>query len=197
MRPRGATCWLPPRPPVLPVCFALRSALPRTSQRAHRDPPLLASDVPEEAARRPPPAHRRHAVARPGDGRRPVAGRAAREAAGARPLLGHGLRLAQGRGEAQRPAAVHDRDRRRRHPLHPRPLASSERPAADHDAWLARLGVRAAQDHRSADRSRRRTADARRTPSTSSCRRCRATASPASRPARAGIPTASPAPGRS
>jgi hypothetical protein len=32
------------------------------------------------------------------------------------------LRLAQGRGEAQRAAAVHDDDRRRRHSLHPRPL---------------------------------------------------------------------------
>ena len=63
------------------------------------------------------------------------------------------LRLAQGGGEAQRPAAVHDRDRRGRHSLHPRPLASSECLAADHDAWLARLGVRAAQDRRSAHRS--------------------------------------------
>ena len=35
------------------------------------------------------------------------------------------LRLAQGRGEAQRPTAVHDRDRRGRHPLHPRALAST------------------------------------------------------------------------
>ena len=44
-------------------------------------------------------------------------------------------------------------DRRRGHPLHPRPLAPSERPAADHDAWLAGLGVRAAQDRRPAHRS--------------------------------------------
>ena len=36
-------------------------------------------------------------------------------------------------------------DRRRRHPLHPCPLAASERAAADHHAWLAGLGVRAAQ----------------------------------------------------
>ena len=43
----------------------------------------------------------------------------------------------------------------RGHSLHPRPLASSERHAADHDAWLARLGVRAAQDRRSAHRSHR------------------------------------------
>ena len=44
-------------------------------------------------------------------------------APGAGALLGDGLRLAQGRGEAQRPAAVHDRDRRSGHSLHPRPLA--------------------------------------------------------------------------
>ena len=30
-----------------------------------------------------------------------------------------------GRGAAERAAAVHDRDRRRRHPLHPRALAST------------------------------------------------------------------------
>ena len=42
--------------------------------------------------------------------------------AGARPLLGDGLRLAHVRGEAQRPAALHDRDRRAGHPLHPCPL---------------------------------------------------------------------------
>jgi uncharacterized protein YndB with AHSA1/START domain len=46
------------------------------------------------------------------------------DAAGARALLGHPLRLAQGRGEAQRAAAVHDRDRRRRDPLHPRAVAA-------------------------------------------------------------------------
>ena len=44
-------------------------------------------------------------------------------------------------------------DRRHRHPLHPCALASSERPAADHDARLAGFGVRAAQDRRSSDRS--------------------------------------------
>ena len=34
-----------------------------------------------------------------------------------------GLRLAQVRGQAERAAAVHDRDRRAGHPLHPRPVA--------------------------------------------------------------------------
>ena len=56
--------------------------------------------------------------------RRSVAGRAAGDDAGARPLLGDRLRLAQGRGETQRAAAVHDRDRRGGHPLHPREVAA-------------------------------------------------------------------------
>ena len=56
-------------------------------------------------------------------------------------------------------AAVHDRDRRGRHPLHPRALAARGRAAADHDPRLARLGHRAARDRRPAhrpDRARRR-----------------------------------------
>ena len=61
------------------------------------------------------------------------------------------------------PSAVRHDDRRARHPLHPRPLPSSECPAGHHHPWLARLGHRAAQDHRSAhrpDRPRRRAQDA-------------------------------------
>ena len=53
-------------------------------------------DIPEDRARRPSPPRARDALARQGNGRRPIAGRAAGEAAGARSLLGHGLRLAQG-----------------------------------------------------------------------------------------------------
>ena len=56
------------------------------------------------------------------------------------------------RGEAERAAAVHDRDRRGRDPLHPRPVAARERAAADHDPRLARLGHRAARHRRPADR---------------------------------------------
>ena len=56
------------------------------------------------------------------------------------------------RGRAERAAAVHDRDRRRRHPLHPRPVAARGRAAAGHDARLARLGRRAARDRRPAHR---------------------------------------------
>ena len=42
-----------------------------------------------------------------------------------------------------------------RHPLHSRPLEASQRPAGDHHPWLAGIGVRAAQGHRSAHRSDR------------------------------------------
>ena len=57
------------------------------------------------------------------------------------------------RGEAERPAAVHHRDRRARHPLHPRALEARERAAGHRHARLAGLDHRAAEDHRSADQS--------------------------------------------
>ena len=49
------------------------------------------------------------------------------------------------RGEAERAPAIQDRDRRPRHPLHPRQVAPREPAAADHDARLARLDHRAAR----------------------------------------------------
>ena len=55
--------------------------------------------------------------------------------------------------QAERAAAVHHRDRRARHPLHPRPLAARGRVAARRQSRMARLDHRAAEDHRSADRS--------------------------------------------
>ena len=57
------------------------------------------------------------------------------------------------RGEAQRLAAVHHRDRRARHPFHPRPLEARERAADHRHARLAGLDHRAAEDHRAADQS--------------------------------------------
>ena len=77
-------------------------------------------DVPQ-ADRRPPPAHRRDALAPQGTRRRPVAGRAAGDAAGTRPLLGDRVRLAPVRGEAERacPQFTTEIDGRG-HPLHPR-----------------------------------------------------------------------------
>ena len=64
---------------------------------------------------------------------------------GARPVLGVRLRLARVRGEAERAAAVQDRDRRGGRPLHPREVAPRERDAVDHDARLAGIGHRAAR----------------------------------------------------
>ncbi|SFO90313.1 hypothetical protein SAMN05443579_10795 [Variovorax sp. PDC80] len=110
--------------------------------------------VPRPRARgragRPAPPCEGHALARPRNRERPVAGREARETAAAGAVLGQRLRLAQGRGAAQCPAAVHHRDRRPRHPLHPREVAPSRCAAAGHDPWLARLGDGTAQDHRPA-----------------------------------------------
>ena len=57
-----------------------------------------------------------------------------------------------GRGAAERASAVHDRDRRRGHPLHPRQVVARERAAADHDPRLARLGDRDDRHGRPADR---------------------------------------------
>ena len=64
-------------------------------------------------------------------------------------------------------AAVHHRDRRGRHSLHPRALEASERAAGHRHARLARLDHRAAEDHRAADQSDGAWRRARRTRSTS------------------------------
>ncbi|CAA9348800.1 MAG: Epoxide hydrolase, partial [uncultured Gemmatimonadetes bacterium] len=70
-------------------------------------------------------------------------------------VLGHRLRLAPGRGAAQRAPAVHDHHRRAGHPLHPREVAPPQRDAARDDARVAGVRVRAAQDHRPAHRPHR------------------------------------------
>ena len=105
------------------LCVLSASAYAKSAEDRSIRP--FKAQVPQAALDGPPPAHRRHAMARQGNGRRSVAGRAAGRAAGARSLLGRRLRLAQGRSEAERPAAVHDEHRRGGHPLHPRPFASS------------------------------------------------------------------------
>src|SRR5664279_1785422 len=51
-------------------------------------------------------------------------GRAVGEDAAARALLGHGLRLAQGRGEVECLTALRDEDRRARRSARTRPLSS-------------------------------------------------------------------------
>jgi hypothetical protein len=63
-------------------------------------------------------------LAREGTCGRSLAGRAAGDDPGTRALLGFGLRLAAVRGQAQRPAPVHDRNRRARHSLHPRAVTA-------------------------------------------------------------------------
>ena len=55
--------------------------------------------------------------------------------------------------QTERPAEFRDRDRWAGHPLHSRSLEARERVAAHRHARLARLGHRAAEDHRSADQS--------------------------------------------
>ena len=67
-------------------------------------------------------------------------------------LLGERVRLPARRAAAERAAAVHDRDRRPRHPLRPRALAARGCAAADRHPRLARLGDRAARYRRAADR---------------------------------------------
>ena len=109
----------------------------------------------------------RHAVAREGDRDRSSQGVQLATMQRARALLGDGLRLAQGRGETERAAAVHHRDRRAGHPLHPRPLETQECAAARGQPRLARLDHRAVEDHRSAGQSHGARRPAHRTHSTS------------------------------
>ena len=71
----------------------------------------------------------------------------------ARAVLGHGVRLAQGRVAAERGSELHHRDRRARHSLHSRALEARECVARRHHPRLAGLHHRAAQAHRTADQS--------------------------------------------
>ena len=70
------------------------------------------------------------------------------------------------RGEAERPAAVHHRDRWAGHSLHSRSFETRKCVAAHRHARMARLDHRAAEDHRSADQSHGAWRRAHRTPST-------------------------------
>ena len=115
------------------------------------DPRLSRRDT-GRGAGRPPQTPRGHTLARTGDRRRRVTGRAARDDAGACALLGHRVRLQEGGGEVERGASVHHGDRRPRYPLHPRQVAARERVAAHHHARLAGLDHRDAERRRSAQR---------------------------------------------
>ena len=79
------------------------------------------------------------------------------------------------------------------HFIHVRSKHDDALPLIVNHGW--RLDHRAAEDHRSTDRSPRPTAGAHRTRSTWWSRRCRATSSPASPQAPAGAPSAWAAPG--
>ena len=130
------------------------SLFPRTLRAAAASDAIRPFTVEHPAGRdrRAAPARGGDALARPRDGRQPVARRTTRQAQAAGRLLGHRLRLAQGRGQPERPAAVHDRDRRPRHPLHPHQVEASERAARHHDPWLAGLRPRIPQGDRPAHR---------------------------------------------
>ena len=125
-----------------------RERRPDNGRRRH---PALSPRSPRRFSRRPAPADRRYPLAHRRARRRSLTGRTAQPAPGARPLLDERLRLAQMRGPVERAPAVPDRDRRRRHPLHPRALASRRRIAGDHHPRVARLGHRDARGHRAAD----------------------------------------------
>ena len=131
-----------------------RSSGGRHSRQHHgrQHHPAVQDPRPGRRAQRPPAPGQGDQVAGEGDRQGPVPGRAARQAPGARALLGYPLRLAQDRAEAQRAAAVRDRDRRARHPVHPHPLQARERAAADHHARLARLDPGDAEGDRAAHR---------------------------------------------
>ena len=121
-------------------------------RRQVRDSPVSRSRA-RSTTRRHAPPHQGDPLARKGDGRRRIAGRAARDDSELAQLLGDRARLAQVRGEAELLPAVHHRDRRAGHSFHSRALEARECDAADRHARLARLGHRAAQDHRSAHQS--------------------------------------------
>src|SRR5215472_8452093 len=88
------------------------------------------------------------ALARAGDRGRLVAGGAAGLPAGPVRVLGGRLRLAAGRGAAERAAAVPDGDRRGVYRVRPRPFAAAGRAPADPDPRLARFRGRVLEGHR-------------------------------------------------
>src|SRR5260370_718905 len=111
-----------PRNDINPVCSP---SLPRRHSR--------------RSDRRPAPAHCGHELARERDRRGSIPGRAARNDPETRAPLDDGLRLAHVRGEAERPPAVHHRDRWAGHAFHSRSFATRRRVAAHRHARLARL----------------------------------------------------------
>src|ERR1700722_9217909 len=80
------------------------------SNRRQRNPSLPRQRTGSGACRIAQ-THKRDKVARTGNGHGCIARRPARDDSGTRALLGDRLRLAQDRGETERTAAIHYRDR--------------------------------------------------------------------------------------
>src|SRR5262249_44814586 len=112
----------------------------------HVDSPVPRQDF-GRAAGRPSPTGRAETLARSRAGEGRIARRAARDGSATGALLGGRLRLAQVRGETERPASIHDRDRWSGHSFHSRPLERESGVADHHYAWMAWFGHRAAEDH--------------------------------------------------
>ncbi len=129
-----------------------KGALHVCHDRNHRDrgghPAVHGPDRQRGRPRRPAGPYFGHPLARARTGHRRLPGRTAGHDAGPGPVLGGGLRLAPVRGPAERPAALHHRDRRARHPFPARPFPARGRAATDCHARVARLDHRAAEDHR-------------------------------------------------
>ena len=107
---------------------------PRASVDAAIAIPSRRAPVEDRRPRTPPGDDE---LAGEGDGDGSVPGRAARDDPATRAPLDDGLRLATGGGAAKRPAAVHHRDRRTGHPLHPRPFRTRGRVADHRESRLA------------------------------------------------------------
>src|SRR5205807_2316886 len=84
--------------------------------------PTFSHQRAAKGSRRSAPTPGDDALAQAGNGRGCIARRAVGDDSGTRALLGDGLRLAYVRGDAERPPAIHDRDRWARHAFHPRTL---------------------------------------------------------------------------
>ena len=114
----------------------------------HHDPPVHDRDRPRRSSRTCVRASRRRAGPRRSRVDDPSQGVQLATMQALARYWADRVRLAQVRGEAEGATALHHRDRRAGHPLRPRPLQARGRAAARRRARMARLGHRAAEDHR-------------------------------------------------
>ena len=189
-------CWLLRQPWVQLGLFLIRSAIAADDRRALRAPPLPVR-CPEEsrfstcAGASPPRGGRTRR--RSTTGRRACSSQNCRSscATGARTTTGARSRRSSMPCRSSSPTI----DGLDIHFIHVRSRHPNALPLIMTHGWPGSVSSSSRSSVRSP--TPRPMADAPRTRSTSSCPRCRVTASPASRRARAGIPTASRAPGRS